>query len=272
MRGIAMRARPISVAAVAALALVTACGQAASRPIIIDRGQVPERRSTFHAAPVVDGSRVACLAPPYAPAPDASALADGTPVRREADGRRWVISLAGDAAPTPGDASALVQRLRDRGGLLRWISYGLYCSLDPQTLCFSWRGNLCETHVEEVAAALLTAIAADPVLPRPRAELAISLAGRLGPRCAATDPSCVPQPYDHGAQFDPHGPRTPGPLASHSGGACGHDGDCVQMGCGNHCLSWEHGGAHEFATCEGYVFEKPVFCGCVAGACAWFTQ
>jgi hypothetical protein len=44
------------------------------------------------------------------------------------------------------------------------------------------------------------------------------------------------------------------------------------MGCGNHCLSWQYGGAHEGATCEGYAFGEPVFCGCVEGACAWFTQ
>lgn len=46
----------------------------------------------------------------------------------------------------------------------------------------------------------------------------------------------------------------------------------VELSCGNHCVSWEYGGAHAAATCEGYTFDAPIFCGCVNGACAWFSQ
>ena len=234
----------------------------------------PARGSSAHFShpPTIDGSRVSCLAPPYTPPPDATALADGTPVRRSADGRRWIASLPGESVPTPEQASALVERLRARGGMFTWISYGLYCGDMPAGLCLEYSGNLCEMRIDETARTLLTAIAADPILPRPRIDLALELAGGLGPRCAATDPACRPEAYDHGAHFDPDGPRHPGALADHSIGSCHHDGDCRVGGCGNHCMSWEYGGAHEGATCEGYVFQHPVFCGCVAGECGWFSQ
>lgn len=226
----------------------------------------------FSRPPVVDGSRVACLAPPYAPPPDATTLEDGTPARREAEGRRWVFSLAGETVPTPDEAAALVERLRAQGGELQWIGYGLYCGEPASTICLHYEGNLCEVHVEALARTLRAAIAADPVLPTPRIELAISLAGALGPRCEDRDPECVPIPYAGGAAWTPRGGRRLGPLAGYSGGDCVHDGDCVVGGCGNHCMSWEHGGAHEAATCEGYSFREPVYCGCVDDRCAWFEQ
>lgn len=226
----------------------------------------------FSRPPTVDGSRVACLAPPYAPPVDATVLEDGTPIRRESDGRRWVLSLSGDVVPTPDQVGALVERLRARGGDLRWIGYGLYCGEPARGMCLHYEANLCEARVEPLARMIRDAIAADPELPTPRIELAVSLAGALGPRCAADDPACVPLAYDRGTSWTPRGDRRPGPLPQYSGGECRHDGDCVVGGCGNHCMSWDHGGAHEGATCEGYSFREPVFCGCVDARCAWFSH
>jgi len=68
------------------------------------------------------------------------------------------------------------------------------------------------------------------------------------------------------------GGRSAGPLRSHGGGSCTQDGECLVGGCGNHCMHWTFGGAHEGATCEGYDLPERTFCGCVEGACGWFTQ
>lgn len=253
-------------AALACACTVVSCGVGPTATLA--RGS----RARFSHPPVVRGSRVACLSPPYTPAADARAMAEGTAVRREDEGRRWVLSLAGDAVPSADEVAALVERLRRRGGLLQWVDYGLYCGAREQTACLHWEGNLCETNVERVAHTLMAAVAADAVLPRPRIELAISLAGRLGPRCAGDDLACEPVPYNLREAYDPLGDRHADVLGELSAGACEHDGECVQAGCGNHCVSWELGGAHEAATCEGYQFSRAVFCGCVAGECAWFTQ
>lgn len=235
------------------------------------RPELPGSAVHFTRPPVVDGSRRACLAPPYTPAVDATALSNGTPVHGDQEGRRWTVSLAGNEAPTSEQMTGLLERLRARGGILQWVSYGLYCGADSRVACLSYEGDLCTTNVDEVALTILAAIAADPVLPSPQLELAISLSGALGPRCEAPDPLCVPTAYEGGV-YDPEGDREAGPLATHSAGACRQDGDCVQAGCGNHCVSWEYGGAHAAATCEGYSFDEPIFCGCVEGACAWFSQ
>nr|MDQ3035922.1 hypothetical protein [Myxococcota bacterium] len=205
------------------------------------------------------------------PEADATALDDGTPIRRAGE-TRWVISLPGEVVPTAEQAGALVERLRARGDALQWIGYGLYCGQMPEGLCLHYEGNLCEHRVEALAQRIRDAIAADPELSAPRIELGISLAGRLGPRCDADDPECVPVAYQSELRWSPRGGRRLGPLPEYSGGQCAHDGDCVVGGCGNHCMSWEHGGAHEAATCEGYSFREPIYCGCVDDRCAWFEQ
>lgn len=262
--------RAATAACVLAVTLV-ACNATSPSGRTVRRPELPGSAVHFSRPPVIDGSRTACLAPPYTPGTDATTLANGTPVHGDRGGRRWTVSLAGDTAPTAEQAGALIERLRARGGLLQWASYGIYCGEDDRVACLSYSGNLCETNVDEVATAIIAAIAADPLIPSPRIDLAVILAGALGPRCAADDPHCLPVAYE-GGHYNRWSGRTTGPLATHSAGACHHDGDCVEAGCGNHCLSWEYGGAHEAATCEGYVFSEPVFCGCVEGACAWFTQ
>ena len=257
------------------IALATLIAGCSAATPVTRAHRVPAARGSgarFSHPPVIGGSRRACLAPPFTPPSDAATLADGTPVRREADGRRWIVSIAGDAVPTGEQASALVQRLRARGGAFTWISYGLYCGEMPGGLCLHYAGNLCEMRIDEIARTLLDAIAADSIMPRPRIDLALELAGQLGPRCDGDDPACIPEPYDHGAHYDPNGSRHAGALAQYTIGTCAHDGDCNVAGCGNHCMSWEYGGANEAATCEGYVFSRPIFCGCVSGQCAWFSQ
>jgi hypothetical protein len=158
----------------------------------------------------VNGSRLPCLAPPYTPAASATTLTDGTPVARLADGRVWVATLPGDE-PAPAEAArALVSRIRARGGAVRFLSFGAHCG---EELCFSYRANLCEGSVEDLAAQILATIAEDPELPRPGLRLSIQLVGELGPRCEPQDASCGPVPYDRGTRYDPDGARRLGPLA-----------------------------------------------------------
>lgn len=228
-------------------------------------------RERWSHPPVINGSRRACLEPPYTPPPDATTLSDGTPARRSADGLQWTISLQGDTVPQGAAAGELIQRVRTQGDFYRWLSWGVYCD-NHTRLCLHYAYNLCEQRLEDVVNSLRAAIAQDPVLPRPIIDLNIELAGRLGPRCDASDPACVPEPYQRGTRYDPSGQRIPGPLAKYSSGTCGQDGDCVVGGCGNDCMSWELGGAYEAATCEGYSVPRPIFCGCVSGQCRWFMQ
>lgn len=217
---------------------------------------------------MIDGSRRACLEPPYAPGASAASLADGTPVVREAEGRRWIVTLAGERAPSPEEVHASLDALRSQPGL-RLVNYGGYCG-DGARTCLVLAGNLCELRVEDALRALRDAIAASR-LAGMRLEVAVELGGSLGPRCQPGDRDCQPIAYQ-GGTYDRLGSRIPGAFASHSAGACDHDGECMVMGCGNHCLLWEYGGANEGATCEGYSFPRPIFCGCAEGECQWFTQ
>jgi hypothetical protein len=115
-----------------------------------------------------------------------------------------------------------------------------------------------------------------------RFHLLVQLAGMMGPRCEGSDPACGPTVYTReelaDADYECDGARTPAAdafgdeYARLSGGACAHDGECVQGGCGNRCIAWpEAGGA---GTCEGYpeLEDAPAFCGCVSGQCTWFVQ
>jgi hypothetical protein len=98
-----------------------------------------------------------------------------------------------------------------------------------------------------------------------------------GPRCAAGDASCGPEPYDAACPeqlgYRPSLPREPvGRLEAvdgPGGGACSHDGECVKAGCGNECVTTrEPSGSGD---CPYYNALKPALCGCVKGRCAWFT-
>lgn len=244
--------------------LLVACGS----PAPGTASAAPGSGVGFSRPPVVEGSRRACLEPPFTPG-DAGTLADGTPVAVEGEGRRWEVMLDGERELDAAAVSAALDALREQPGL-RFVSYGLHCG-DTSRLCLRFAGNLCELHVDEAVAAVRAGIAAVPELAGARLELSVQLEGRLGPRCGEDDPTCLPVAYE-GGTYDRDGSRIGGAFASHSAGPCDYDGECVVMGCGNHCALWEYGGANEAATCEGYSFSRPIFCGCVEGECQWFSQ
>ncbi len=225
----------------------------------------------FHRAPTIDGSRAACLLPPFGLPPELTSLPDGSLVERLGDGRAWNVKLAGDRETTHEESMALLERLRAADESWRFLGYGVYCGT-PAHLCFRIDGNLCELRVEDAITRFREAVARDGQLAGARLELQVALEGNLGPRCTAEDPSCVPIPYEGHPRYDAGGARRAGPLRTHGGGSCAHDGECVVGGCGNHCMHWTFGGAHEGATCEGYDLPERTFCGCVEGACGWFTQ
>lgn len=251
------------------LASLLGCGARGPHGSTVSRApDAPGSAVHFARPPVVDGSRRACLEPPYTPAHDATTLEDGTIVTMRDDGRTWQLKTPGTRDATWEEVRALLGRVRARGGDLAYVSHGIYCD---GHMCLSWAGDLCDVHILERYQRLRAVIAEDGALADARIEISLSLAGQLGPRCEAGDPACLPVPYD-GGTYDPDRGRRGGAFASHSAGACSHDGECMVMGCGNHCLSWDHGGANAGATCEGYAFEHPVFCGCVEGECGWFSQ
>ncbi|MCZ7680249.1 MAG: hypothetical protein M5U28_16370 [Sandaracinaceae bacterium] len=103
--------------------------------------------------------------------------------------------------------------------------------------------------------------------------LAVRLAptGMSGPRCSAASPFCLPEAYE-GCAATTYRPGATRHLLDigHAGGACEHDGECVQAGCGNDCVAWDLAGGA--GTCEGYTLSHPAYCGCVEGRCAWFAQ
>jgi hypothetical protein len=214
----------------------------------------------------VDGSRKACLDAPYTPGVGATSFADGSPVRSTRDGRNWMFEIPGQGELGSEEAVALLMRARARGGPYTFLSYGLYCEGRP---CFSLQVNLCESRVEELASGLKALLIAERGTSTARIDASVALLGELGPReCGA---ACDPIPHEGQPYYDPDRGRKAGALATYSGGACTRDADCMVKGCGNHCLSWEQGGANEAATCEGYSL-PPTFCGCVERECGWFTQ
>ncbi len=221
---------------------------------------------------MIDGTRWACLEPPYTPAPGVSTLADGTPFVREKSGRRFVFDLRGDTGLDHATVGEYLARLRERAPAAAYLSYGLYCG-EGSRACLHVALNLCEGSVEAKATEVIAAIREDPILPRPATELAIELAGLLEPRCTTANASCAPQPFEKGTRYDPFASRGPRfHLGGESGGSCHHDGECMISGCGNRCALWSCAGAYEASTCEGYSFSRPVFCGCVRGECGWFRQ
>lgn len=53
-------------------------------------------------------------------------------------------------------------------------------------------------------------------------------------------------------------------------GTCDHDGECFRNGAGNHCTSWDTPGFFAQGIC--YPGLARAHCGCIEGACRWFTQ
>ncbi len=102
----------------------------------------------------------------------------------------------------------------------------------------------------------------------------MTLGGAVSRRCAPEDPECGPVPFinDDGRRPPLDERSEPFHLGGARGGACAHDGDCVIGGCGNRCWSWTCPRANSGSTCEGYLFDEAVYCGCVHGTCGFFTE
>jgi len=226
--------------------------------------QRPTPTRSCEGSPTVDGSREACLLPPWVPG-EGESLPNGVALR-QVSAREWRVELPGDV-PDREAMPLLLGRLREGG--LTFLQYGLYCDDD---VCLQYAIDLCSATVTETAEAILAAIAADPELPEPGGELSLQLAGLEGPRCDADDPGCEPLPFDS-ATYDPDASRSGRfHFGGVTGGQCTRDGECLIVGCGNRCHHWSCPSANEASTCEGYVVDRPTFCGCVEGRCGWFQQ
>lgn len=258
--------RRLVVTIVTALTLVgcretSSGGSAGSRP--------PPKKGShgFPSPPTVDGSRKPCLDAPYTPGLGATAFSDGSPVSASKDGRSWRFEIPGTSELKGEEGTALLMAARKRGGQFTWLNYGVYCG---DSICFAMRVNLCEGSVEELARSLKTVLSEERGPTTPRLDVVIALEGELGPRdCGGAD--CDPIPYEGTPYYDRDATRRLGPIPEYGSGACSRDADCMVKGCGNHCVSWEQGGANQAGTCEGYDMPR-AFCGCVEKECAWFTQ
>lgn len=162
-------------------------------------------------------------------------------------------------------------------------------------LCLSIETPLCSQPLATIAQTLAAKLPAQAP-GAPPVTLRVEYTGLLGPRCEASAPSCEPIPYHfttprpderraglftppyvpgaerrpvifrkHPATGEPH--TDPSSLSL---GTCTHDGECVRMGCGNHCAAWY---TPPFAAhCPAYGDLTDAYCGCLSGHCAWFTQ
>jgi hypothetical protein len=102
-------------------------------------------------------------------------------------------------------------------------------------------------------------------------------------RCQPTDPACGPMPSSgrplEQSLYVAAWPRvvSEGDDASfaYETGACAHDGECYDPGCGYSCLS-----TRDVQATWSYCISEPTiaasmrgqFCGCVSGRCRWFAQ
>jgi len=124
---------------------------------------------------------------------------------------------------------------------------------------------------EAIARQLIAALR--PLEGDPTARLQITVHTVPSPRCAPTDPTCGPLPYEAACiertDYDPKAPRK---LVRSQGRTreCAHDGECFVAGCGNDCVPANL--SHRAGTCQGYAHWENVYCGCVDTACAWFTN
>lgn len=294
---------------IARLALAGLCVTACS----VDRSAVPRQPERVPpAAPTIDGSREACVLPPFVPAEDETILADGTRLTRASGRQRWTLILnPGAPAATREDLHRGAERLRTEHDLPR--AHRNHCDPiggPPSSECWSVWLPLCTTPLDDVVTKLRAAAQADPRLSDRSIPVEIELIGRLRPRCNADDPGCtpVPEPHGGGGFYDPTGKRTV--IATEAVGTCEHDGDCVVSGCheqtcsawdigadtgygcllgisplacgsdfpdappcNNACRSFNNGGGPIAAEmCDDQQPPSRVFCGCVDRQCVWFDQ
>lgn len=122
----------------------------------------------------------------------------------------------------------------------------------------------------------LSAVAAQASAAEATARVQVNILTDPGPRCAADDPACGPDPnnaclertnYDARKQRKlVYGENSREPPVA---GQCSHDGECVIGGCGNRCIPTSRGTST--STCEGRLELEHAYCGCVNTACVWFT-
>jgi hypothetical protein len=102
----------------------------------------------------------------------------------------------------------------------------------------------------------------------------IDLVGFDAPRCEATDPMCLPQPYcdrtfeEDCPPYDPEAERIAVGEGYSTDAPCTHDGECSYNNL--ECKGWME--PHQSG---GILPELPLheaFCGCVDGGCHWFEQ
>lgn len=114
-----------------------------------------------------------------------------------------------------------------------------------------------------------------------KSDLAGPVAGEA--RCQPTDPGCGPVPFSgrpiEQSLYVADWPRTvhaagggdPDPRK----GACAHDGECYDSGCGYACLSTRDE-QHIWFACVAFpdiaASLRGQFCGCVNSRCSWFAQ
>lgn len=212
------------------------------------------------------------------PAPDGAAYAYDTCAGSD----NVLVSIPGTGDASENDVQAV--RLAVEDALLGidgvvGIQTSRCCGVAGQPLCVSVMLSRHTSPLEAVA----DVVAAEAH----RASvgcmgLEVEWLGRSTPRCQPTDDDCAPLPMcprvtdpDCCPAVTPYTPgkarvRMPPLFDEFSRGACMQDGDCYQNGAGNHCTSWDSPAFIAPLACIPELREAN--CGCVDGACAWFTQ
>lgn len=251
---------------------LSACGSTHVTP-------TPNADSGRHVAPLVNGTRDACVSPPYAPDSQSTAIG-GLALERTADPQAFLLIARSAHTLSDAQSNSLLEALRSSDQSLRSLNFGIYCGDDgngrADERCFKIVAPLCETNVVRFATALAARIAERPEGTDAGWVVRIELGGLLHARCdARRDPACLPIAYRREDQRDyAPGDRDPVAIAGHDFGTCSNDGDCNVLGCGNDCSAWYAEDGETGATCEAYpaLEETPSFCGCVEGRCSWFQQ
>jgi hypothetical protein len=167
---------------------------------------------------------------------------------------------------TDAEGKAAFERFMPTG--LSTGSSGLFsiytCPDVPRASCLTYTMWLCQTSFDrltgELDAALAGAGAADG-----EAALKLTVLEARGPRCKGDAPCALDRHYGSPkGEYDWHAPRTP--LGGR--GRCDRDSECE--GSGNGCAAWYlQGGVENLVYIQ---YSEPTLCGCVHGACSWFTQ
>lgn len=212
-------------------------------------------------------SRAHCLASPWTDT-------NGVP-HRTCGPRQRHFTHEGERIVSPNERLKFLERNRKAIHALAGVrssGFGVCCDDGPGGGCVRVGVALCAVRLGDLATTIEGLWAKDGYADA-RLDVLIELEGLAGPRCDGEKGACLPEPYESGRTLAQQGyrcdaPRTPLRDKHLSWGACAHDGECVRSGCGNQCVPWTDSG---IGTCEGYLWPKPMFCGCVTGSCSWFS-